>query len=108
MDVPQYGTNGTHERLQVLEGAVEVWKPSLRGSAGVCAAAQAAANRSEALCYFAPHLYPYLDDVDGVFVMQSDMDTAGIDYAIGLSCSVYANGAVDCVWGGGPDGARPQ
>lgn len=45
-----------------------LWNFTLRGGAAACLAAQAAG--AEARCLFPQYLYPFLSDVDGIFVLQ--------------------------------------
>ena len=45
-----------------------LWNFTLRGGAAACLAAQAPG--AEARCLFPQYLYPFLSDVDGIFVLQ--------------------------------------
>lgn len=66
-----------------------LWNSTLRGGAAACLAAQSPG--AAARCLFPQYLYPFLSDVDGIFVLQSKFDTANLGICYQLSCDL-ANG----------------
>lgn len=76
-----------YETLQTATSP-QLWNSSLRGGAGRCASdlgPKGLATR----CLFPQYLYRggYMDDVDGVFVLQSTYDVANLDICVGISSS---------------------
>jgi hypothetical protein len=90
-DHAAWGTNGTHAWYDAVAAAMGpgFWNATLRGGAGECLAALAPAGVG-ARCFFPEYLYPFLTDVDGIFVLQSTFDTANLGICYGLSCNLAA------------------
>lgn len=77
-----------YEALTVAMGP-QLWNSSLRGSAAACL--QDYGPKGEgAKCFFPQHLYPYLTDIDGVFILQSQFDPANLFYSYGMTCNLAA------------------
>ena len=84
-DVPAYGTS-VRMMYDAYKAAIApaFWNVSLRGGPSRCLAMHGAH------CFFAHNVYPYLDDIDGVFVVQSSTDAANMQDFLNLSCSLAA------------------
>ena len=65
-----YASPGRQVWYEQMRGAMgpDLWNSTLRGGAGTCVAAQAPG--AAARCLMPQYLYPYLTDVDGIFVLQ--------------------------------------
>jgi len=65
-------TSGTYAWYDTIASAVQpaLWNATLRGAGARCLADLAPKGLGPR-CYFAQYIYPYLTDVDGVFILQS-------------------------------------
>lgn len=65
-------TTGAYTWYDTIAGAVQpsLWNATLRGAGARCLADLAPKGLGPR-CYFAQYIYPYLTDVDGVFILQS-------------------------------------
>ena len=92
LDVAYYGTNNDHVWYNQVAAAIvdTLWNATLRGNAQQCLG-QLGPKGLLAQCYFVQYLYPYLNDNDGIFVMQSTYDTANLGICYGMNCNLYTN-----------------
>lgn len=72
---------------RAMAGAYDLWNASLGGAGARCVAANAAAPSR---CLFAEHVYPFLDDIDGAWVINSLVDPSQLRVCFGLDCELGA------------------
>lgn len=82
----------THAWYNTISAAVQpsLWNATLRGAGARCLAQQTPLGTAPK-CYFAQYIYPYITDVDGIFVLQSLYDTAQLGICYGFPCNLYTS-----------------
>lgn len=89
LDHPAY-TNGVRQWYNSVATAIQpsFWNSTLQAAGARCLADLAPKGRAAA-CYLPQYIYPYLTDIDGVFILQSLYDTAQLGICYSMGCNLY-------------------
>jgi len=92
IDHASYVDGSTRSLYDMLASAIgpSLWNATLSGAGARCLAELAPQGLSPR-CYIPEYLYPYLTDVDGIFIMQSLYDPANLGISYQFNCNPYSS-----------------